>query len=232
MTPMVNSYSKDTGIEDSESWFQDARDNNFLAGEGHQINWWKGKGGFIDYTNPEALKWWQGLQQNVFNYGIDGWKLDGSATLFSSKIGPVPLPYMKTYKGINDHPGIYGPLLPSGVSAPDWNKTRSLSPSPVPWTGIFIPRDLLPLMLRPVNWVGDQEHHWTTETQTDGPEGQKKDIALKGIEGFESAIQSILKVQKLAIILLDRISPDSRGIRFLRGSIFAGHSFPPFVDYF
>jgi alpha-glucosidase (family GH31 glycosyl hydrolase) len=89
MTTMVNSQSKDTRIRESESWFNEAAEKGYLAGEGDQIKWWKGKGGFIDYTNPEAVKWWRGLQQTVFDYGIDGWKLDGTATLFHTLSGPL-----------------------------------------------------------------------------------------------------------------------------------------------
>jgi alpha-glucosidase (family GH31 glycosyl hydrolase) len=195
MTPMVNSFSKNTGIKESESWYNKARDNNFLAGKGHQINWWKGKGGFIDYSNPEALKWWRGLQQEVFHYGIDGWKMDGSATLYSSKIGPVPVPYMRSFKGLTTTRKYmdlyYRQEYSYGLKQnPEFiTLARSMDRN-------FHPEGIAPVDASPVNWVGDQEHHWTTESHTDGPEGQKKDIALKGVEGFESAIKSILKSAK------------------------------------
>lgn len=56
----------------------------------------QGRGAFLDYSNPEALKWWRGLQQPLFDWGIDGWKLDGADTLFS---GPGFLPYQRTQAG-------------------------------------------------------------------------------------------------------------------------------------
>jgi len=98
-TSMVNSFNKDTRIQHSTSWFNHARKQGYLSGNGYQINWWKGKGAFIDYTNPDALHWWHGMQQQVFRYGIDGWKLDGTATLFRSKAGPVPFLMQKTSTG-------------------------------------------------------------------------------------------------------------------------------------
>ncbi len=194
MTPMVNSYSKGTGIEDSESWYNEARDNKFLAGKDVQIKWWKGKGGFIDYTHPEALLWWQGLQKKVFEYGIDGWKLDGSATLFSSRLGPVPIPYMRLHKGITttrqymDY--YYRQEYLHGLEQnPEFiTLSRSIDRN-------FHPEGFAPIDASPVNWVGDQEHHWTASSQS-GDE-QKKDIALKGIQGFESAIESILQSASL-----------------------------------
>ncbi len=194
MTPMVNSYSKGTGIEDSESWYNEARDNKFLAGKDVQIKWWKGKGGFIDYTHPESLLWWQGLQKKVFDYGIDGWKLDGSATLFSSRFGPVPIPYMRSHKGITttrqymDY--YYRQEYLHGLEQnPEFiTLSRSIDRN-------FHPEGFAPIDASPVNWVGDQEHHWTASSQS-GDE-QKKDIALKGIQGFESAIESILQSASL-----------------------------------
>ncbi|MEN8226720.1 MAG: TIM-barrel domain-containing protein [Bacteroidota bacterium] len=201
MTPMVNSFSDDTGIKESESWYNTARDNNLLAGKGHQINWWKGKGGFIDYTNPEALTWWHGLQQKVFDYGIDGWKMDGSATLFSSKIGPVPLPYMRTFKGLTTtrkYMDLYyrQEYLHGVEQNPEFiTLSRSMDRG-------FHPEGFAPIDASTVNWVGDQEHHWKAGSHSEGTESQQKDIALKGIEGFESAIESILKSAKLGYSII------------------------------
>jgi alpha-glucosidase (family GH31 glycosyl hydrolase) len=199
MTPMVNSFSKGTGIEASEPWYNLARDQNFLTGNGHQINWWKGTGGFIDYTHPEALLWWRGLQQKVFDYGIDGWKLDGSATLFSSKIGPLPIPYMRSHKGITTT-RLYMDLyyrqeyLHGLTQNPEFvTLSRSIDRN-------FHPEGFAPIDASPVNWVGDQEHHWTVSSTSE--DGQKQDIALKGIEGFESAIESILQSASLGYSII------------------------------
>src|SRR5262249_33997194 len=99
MTCMVNSYSKDTPVRASKDFFEEARSNGDLAGVGTQLSWWKGKGGFIDYSNPEAMNWWHGMQQQVLDWGVDGWKLDGCDTFFSSKLGKLPVPFSRTHSG-------------------------------------------------------------------------------------------------------------------------------------
>ena len=55
MTCMVNSYNKDTRVKQSPEFFETARSNGYLAGHGYQWRWWKGSGGFIDYSNPSSL---------------------------------------------------------------------------------------------------------------------------------------------------------------------------------
>jgi alpha-glucosidase (family GH31 glycosyl hydrolase) len=42
------------------------------------IKWWKGKGSLIDWWNPQAVAWWKGLMDKTLQYGIDGWKVDGT----------------------------------------------------------------------------------------------------------------------------------------------------------
>ena len=192
MTSMVNSSSKDTHIKDSKEWYKEAMDKGFLAKPDKPNKWWKGEGGFIDYTNNNAMEWWRGLQQNVFDLGIDGWKLDGTATLFWSQLGPIPIFYKRTSKGIMttrtymDH--YYREEYRHGLAQnPEFvTLSRSIDRG-------FHPEGFSPIDASPVNWVGDQEHKWVTDEMILEEGDEKVDIALKGIQGFESAIQSILE---------------------------------------
>ena len=192
MTSMVNSYSKDTRLQRDSTWFEIAKEKEYLTGGGHQIKWWKGKGGFIDYTNPKAKQWWQGLQQKFFDWGIDGWKLDGTATLFRTNLGPVPFLYQKSSQGLLSTRKYmdlyYREEYKHGLSQdPEFvTLSRSMDRS-------FHPEGFAPIDAAPVTWVGDQEHKWLSKEILASDDEEKIDIALDGIQGFESAIQSILK---------------------------------------
>ncbi len=190
MTSMVNSYSKDTRIQEGGAWFDQALNQGFLIGKDNQIKWWKGKGGFIDYTNQEALKWWQQQQQKFFDWGIDGWKLDGTATLFHTKLGPLPVLYQKSAAGwlsTRQYMDLYYQTeYRHGLSQnPEFvTLSRSMDRG-------YHPEGFAPIDAAPVCWVGDQEHKWLTEELLQDEE--KVDIALEGVQGFESAISSIMK---------------------------------------
>ncbi len=173
MTCMVDSHSKDTKITDSQAFYDEARTNGYLAAGG-PIKWWKGKGGFIDYSNPEAMKWWHGLQQQVLDWGVDGWKLDGADTLFHSKMWKLPVPFNRTQAG--------------------WMTTRQymdhyardeyqhgLTQNPEFATLIRAkngrwahPEGFAPLDAAPVTWVGDNQHTWSEKDR--GLEAALRDI--------------------------------------------------------
>jgi alpha-glucosidase (family GH31 glycosyl hydrolase) len=160
MTCMVNRQNKDTPVTDSQQFYDEARSKGYLAGNGYLWRWWKGAGGFIDYSNPEAMRWWHGMQQQVLDWGVDGWKLDGCDTFFSSKIWKVPVPFNRTYSG--------------------WMTTRSYMDnyareeyrnglSHNPQFGILVrsldhlwshPEGFSPLDAATVTWVGDNRHTW------------------------------------------------------------------------
>jgi alpha-glucosidase (family GH31 glycosyl hydrolase) len=80
----------------------------------------------------------------------------------------------------------------------------------------FHPEGFSPIDASPVNWVGDQKHSWVTSEMLAENNDKKVDIALKGIEGFESAIESILESAKLGYNI---IGSDIAG--------FSGSKIPP-----
>lgn len=192
MTPMVNSGNRDTAVRDATDFAEHARHRGFLAGGGHEIRWWKGTGAFIDYTNPEALQWWHGLQQQVFDWGIDGWKLDGTDTLFS---GPGFLPYQRTHAGwlsTRAYMDLYArEEYRHGLTRnPEFIVlTRAIDDRYFP---LSHPEGFAPLDAAPVTWVGDRTHEWSSKSAGASDADAMRSSFSWRDRGFEGALRDIL----------------------------------------
>ncbi len=173
MTSMVDRFSKDTRIRDSADWYRQAGDSGFLVGPETPLRWWKGEGALLDYSNPRAREWWQGLQKPLLEWGIDGWKLDGTCTFFSSRWAGIPLPFQSTSQGwwttrtYMDH--YYREEYRFGRSVnPEFVTLARSIDSPLPWAH---PEGFAPVDAAPVAWVGDNRHSWE-----DGDHGLQRAI--------------------------------------------------------
>ncbi len=127
----------------------------YFVNEGAPVRWWKGKGGMIDYTNPEAVAWWHRLMDRALGLDVDGWKVDGAAELFV-------LTKRQTSKGIlslRDYVDLYyrDTLHHSRL----WKKDFVTMVRSVDIANSRSDQAHAPFDAAPLTWVGDQRHSWT-----------------------------------------------------------------------
>jgi len=89
LTPFVNVENNQDmhGIgKGPSSNYREAADGGYLVknskGEVMLSDWWKGRGGLVDFTNPEAVEWWLGQLDKGKEWGVKAWKCDDGEGTF------------------------------------------------------------------------------------------------------------------------------------------------------
>ncbi|MEW5947081.1 MAG: TIM-barrel domain-containing protein [bacterium] len=154
MTCMLNKQNNEGhGEPTTNNAYREALEKGYLANGGQTFKWWKGVGGFIDYTNPEAVKWWHGLMDRALDLGFDGWKVDGAGVYFPDdgfgKKGAVrKLEYKDMY-----YTDTYEHTVSKNPDAITLSRSVDILPA--------LPGGFAPVSHAPATWVGDEKHDWS-----------------------------------------------------------------------
>lgn len=85
LTGCVNLTARDVPVEKSPD-YDYVIEKKYTVNRDQPSEWWKGKGVHIDFTNPDATKWWDGKLDKVFGDGVVGWKVDQGEYYFGDSL--------------------------------------------------------------------------------------------------------------------------------------------------
>lgn len=144
MTAIMNKTAKDAPIQKNKhyDWLIE---NEYVTDGGDTIEWWKGAGIHIDYTNPDAVAWLHGQMDPVMDMGVDGWKVDMGAqylqdTVNTSK-GKMPKPEFRKlyYADMYDYTTNRNPegIIIARPYSHQGKQASPVSKNPMGWCGDF-----------------------------------------------------------------------------------------------
>jgi len=148
-------------INETASTFAEARDNGYLLSDGRTVEWWAGRGGLLDYTNPAAVSWWHGRMDGILDLGIDGWKCDAtdpSVLLLELSGGAYGMGGPVTWDDYRDD--YYRDFFEYTRSRLGPDRVITARPSDS-WVGLPVPVPFAPRDVNFAGWVGDQDGDWT-----------------------------------------------------------------------
>ena len=94
MTGCINSNARDVPVGLHPA-YKYAFDHQYVINDGVESTWWKGDGMHLDFTNPEAVKWWDSMLDKAYTGGVSGWKVDQGEYYFGdsvvTSVGKIPI---------------------------------------------------------------------------------------------------------------------------------------------
>jgi alpha-glucosidase (family GH31 glycosyl hydrolase) len=85
LTGCINSSARDVPVQKDPD-YDFAKEKGYVVNNGKESVWWKGPGMHLDFTNKEAVKWWNKKLDKVFVDGVYGWKVDQGEAVFCDNI--------------------------------------------------------------------------------------------------------------------------------------------------
>ncbi|WP_298238943.1 TIM-barrel domain-containing protein [uncultured Algibacter sp.] len=85
LTGALNTIGNDVPLQ-KNPYFDEVVEKGFVVNNGEESEWWKGKGVYIDFTNPEAVQWWNKQLDKVTIEGVYGFKVDNAASFFGDTV--------------------------------------------------------------------------------------------------------------------------------------------------
>jgi len=139
-------------INENAVTFPEALERGYLLSDGALVDWWAGRGAFLDYTNPEAVDWWHGLMDKMLDLGIDGWKCDGTDpfVILTDRMGAGGEVSLQEYQDAYYRDFFEYTRARLG---PD----RVITARPVDGMGLELDLPFAPRDVNFAGWVGDQE---------------------------------------------------------------------------
>ena len=85
LTGCANLTGKDVPTQ-KHAAFDELIAKKYVVNNGKISTWWKGDGLHIDFTNPEAVKWWNAQLDKILITGVYGFKVDQGEIFFGDTV--------------------------------------------------------------------------------------------------------------------------------------------------